>query len=71
VTDSPDARYTDLPASAFPFTLELLDAKTRKVRWSTTVPGPGVVKVPSKDEINGGRAVIARVSFADGEVREA
>lgn len=28
--------FHDLPASAFPFTIELLDAETREVCWSLT-----------------------------------
>jgi hypothetical protein len=60
--------FHDLPASAFPLVMELLDAKTRKVRWTATVTGPGGVRIPGKAEINAGKPVLARVTFADGEV---
>jgi hypothetical protein len=62
--------FHDLPASAFPFTMELLDAETREVRWSQRVTGPAAVRVPSRDEINNGKPLASRVTFADGEVVE-
>lgn len=65
------AAFRDLPASAFPLVMELLDARTRKVRWTTAVTGPGEVRIPGNAETNGGKPVIARVTFADGEVFEA
>lgn len=67
---NPDTVFRDFPRSKFPFTMELLDAETREVRWSVTIEGPGAVQVPSKDEINGGRLLVGRITFADGEVQE-
>jgi hypothetical protein len=61
--------FHDLPLSKFPFTAELLDAETGEVRWSLVITGPGVVRIPPKTEINEGRPVTARLTFADGEVQ--
>ena len=61
-------KFRDLPADAFPFTMELLDAETREVRWSVRVDGPGATKVPGRNEINEGRPVIARIIRKDGTV---
>jgi hypothetical protein len=66
-----EAKYTDLPADSFPFTIELLDAETRLVRWTALVKGPGVLHVPSRAEVNDGKTLTARVTFADGTVQEA
>lgn len=65
------AAFHYLPASAFPLVMELLDAETRKVRWTTTITGPGGVRIPGCAETNGGKPVIARITFADGETVEA
>jgi hypothetical protein len=62
--------FSDLPAGAFPFTVELLRADTREVVWKATVDGPGAVIVPGPDVTGPGRK-IARVTFADGTVEEA
>jgi hypothetical protein len=62
--------FHNLPAEAFPFTIELLDAGTRNVVWTTTVTGPGVVDVPGPDKTGPGRK-IARVTFPDDTVEEA
>lgn len=62
--------FRDLPAEAFPFTIELLNAGTREVVWSATVDGPAAVRVPGQDETGPGRK-IARITFADGTVQEA
>jgi hypothetical protein len=67
--DRPSA-FHDLPASAFPFTMELLDAETREVRWSQKVTGAAAIRVPSRDEINDGKPLTSRITFADGEVVE-
>jgi hypothetical protein len=63
------AKFTDLPARAFPFKVELLDAETREVVWSATAAGPGALWIPGQDEL-GSRPKVARVTFADGIVRE-
>jgi hypothetical protein len=63
--------FRDLPAEAFPFTVELLDAGTREVVWGpVTVGGPGALKVPGQDKTGPGRK-IARITWADGTVAEA
>jgi hypothetical protein len=64
------AKFRDLPASSFPFTMELLDVETREVCWSATADGPGVVRIPGKEETNGGKPVAVRVTFGNGEVVE-
>ena len=61
--------FSDFPASAFPFTVELLQADTREVVWKTTVDGPGLLIVPGLDMTGPGRK-IARITFADGTVQE-
>jgi hypothetical protein len=43
VAGNPDTVFRDFPRSKFPFTVELLDAETREVRWSVTIEGPGGV----------------------------
>jgi hypothetical protein len=63
--------FHDLPASAFPLVMELLDAASREVRWTATITGPGGVRIPGCAETNGGKPVIARITFADGETVEA
>jgi hypothetical protein len=64
--------FHDLPASAFPLVMELLDADSREVRWTTTITGrPGGIRIPGNAETNGGKPVIARITFADGETVEA
>ena len=65
---TPDTAFVDLPAAAFPFTVELLDAN-RKVVWSTTVTGPGAVHVPGPAELGPGPRT-ARVTYPDGTVDE-
>lgn len=56
----------DLPRSSFPFTVELWEAGADRrdaPTWRTTVPGPGVMKVPGF-----GPGTWARISYADGSV---
>jgi hypothetical protein len=60
--------FRDLPASAYPFTIEMLDAVTREVCWSVTAAAPGAVRIPGKHETNGGKPVACRVTFGNGEV---
>ena len=62
--------FHDLPASAFPFTLQLIDAKTRRVRWRQKITGPAVIRVPSRHEVNDGKLLAARVVLADGSTVE-
>ena len=62
--------FHDLPPDSFPFTMELLDAETREVRWSATADGPGAVRIPGSHETNGGKPVAVRVTFGSGEVVE-
>lgn len=61
--------FHDLPPSAFPMTVELVDRLSGDVVWSVQVDGPGAVKVPGRDERPGGD-VIARVTFADGHAAQ-
>ena len=63
------AKFTDLPARAFPFKVELLDAETREVVWSATSDGPGVMRIPGLGE-TGPRPKAVRVTLADGTVQE-
>jgi hypothetical protein len=62
-------KSADLPASAFPLTVEVLDAETREVVWSATADGPGAMRIPGPDEL-GPRPKAARVTYADGTVQE-
>jgi hypothetical protein len=68
--DQVQVQYTTVPASAFPFTIELLDTATRQLRWKTTVTGPGALQVPSKHDINDGKPLTSRFTWADGTVTE-
>ena len=63
--------FRDLPADLFPLTMQLLDAETREVRWEQVIRGPGPLRIPSRAEINSGRVLIARITFADGSREEA
>lgn len=68
---SDDARVPQwiIPAYKYPMTVELLDAGTHEVVWSTIVEGPGVLQVPAPDDL-GVSPVITRVKFADGTERQ-
>lgn len=61
--------FHDLPASAFPFVMEILDAATREVVWTAEVKGPGALRIPGTDETGGGPKAV-RLTFADGTVQE-
>jgi hypothetical protein len=63
--------FHDLGAGDFPLRIEMLDAETRRECWAADVPEPGVMRVPGADEVNGGRQVIMRLTFPDGEATEA
>jgi hypothetical protein len=65
-----DPGFFDLPAEAYPFTVEFLDATTFGPVWSATVTAPGLMRIPAARELNGGAPVITRITFADGDVRE-
>lgn len=67
----PPTVFRDLPAARFPFTVRLLDAATRELRWETEVPGPGALHIPSRNDINGGQPLIAQILWPDGEIGEA
>ena len=60
--------FSDLPAAAFPFTVELLNT-AREVVWSTTVTGPGAIHVPGTDELGPGPRT-ARITYPGGRVEE-
>jgi hypothetical protein len=66
-----EATFRDLPARRYPFTVRLLDAATRAVRWETEVAGPGALQVPGRDTINDGQPVIAQIIWPGGDVTEA
>jgi hypothetical protein len=70
MTDLPVA-FRDLPAEAFPFTVQLLDAGTREVRWEQVVEGPCALRVPPRHEVNDGRMLVSRIVYADGRTEEA
>jgi hypothetical protein len=61
--------FTDFPAEAFPFTIELLNPAGQVV-WAVTVDGPGAVRVPGPDVTVPGRKT-ARITYPDGTVDEA
>jgi hypothetical protein len=65
---TPNHAFHDLPATSFPFTVDMIDKATGDVVWSEVVTGPGALRVPSKHEVNGGRDVAARMTFPDGTV---
>lgn len=64
-----DVAFVDFPADAFPFTIELLNAATRKVVWTATITGPGAIHIPGLDE-TGPDPKITRVTYADGTIDE-
>jgi hypothetical protein len=55
----------DLPATAFPFTIELVDVDSGEVAWSFHVTGPGAIEIPP---VEAPRVVQARIRYADGTV---
>lgn len=61
--------YHDLPATAFPFTVQLVRADTQQVVWETRVSGPGVIHVPGM-AAELGVPVMARLVLPDGHVIE-
>lgn len=62
------AAFADLPAEAYPFTLEFFKKDTKEVVHTIEVTGPGTVDVPGLSTVHGPIGV--RVTFADGEVIE-
>lgn len=60
--------FHDLPAGAFPFSIEFVNALGVVVH-SITVSGPGAVEIPGLRQRYG--AVSVRLRFADGTVHEA
>ena len=56
--------YRDLPAAAFPFTVEFISQRTGKVVHAFTAAGPGVITVPALRDEHG--PVDVRVTYADG-----
>lgn len=56
--------FSDLPAEAFPLTVEMLNRSGVAV-WSVVIEGPGVVQIPPLAQFYG--PVGCRVRFADGE----
>lgn len=58
----PQADYRSIPADAFPFTVQVNDARTGEQLWRAEVPGPCVMDVPSWE----GRQVVVNVLEEDG-----
>jgi len=56
----------DLPASAFPFTIEFIAQRTGNVVHSITVSGPGAAAIPALKADHG--LVDVRITYADGVV---
>jgi hypothetical protein len=65
MTDRP-AKFRDLPASSFPFTMTFFDEATGEQLQQLEVTGPGAIDVPGWAP----RRVRVRCEFADGEVVE-
>jgi len=61
--DLPTA-FHDVREVDFPFDIEMIDPATGEIRWSITVPGPGMVQVPGRATLGG--PVDVRVRFPDG-----
>lgn len=61
--------FADLPASAFPFTIEFLRTDTGEVLWSTVATGPGGSHIPKLGSPD--YRLMCRMTFANGEVVEA
>ena len=62
------AAFHDLPAGAFPFTVEILN-EACEVVWAVTVDGPGAICVPGPDVTGPGRKT-ARITYPDGTIDE-
>ncbi len=60
--------FHDLPAAAFPFTVEFIRVSDGKVVLEINVTGPGAVPIPGLSEEHG--PVRARITYADGRVCE-
>lgn len=56
--------YHELPAHAFPFTLQLVNEITGAVVWEIEVTGPGAIMVPSLRHL--GVPVVGKVIWPDG-----
>ena len=60
--------FRDLPASAYPFTIEMLDKDTREVYETIYVEGPGAVKINPKPAHV--RVAGTRITLGTGHVEE-
>lgn len=60
--------FGDLPASAFPFTVEFIAERTGEVVHSVTVDGPGALRIPGLAAEHG--PIRVRVTYATGQVTE-
>ena len=61
MTDKPTA-FHDLPADAFPFTIEFFRADTKEVVHTIRVEGPGMVEVPPLSKMHGGVEIDTRIT---------
>jgi hypothetical protein len=61
--------FIDLPASSYPFTVEYVSVASGKTLRTDTVTDAGMLQVPGRNFF--GEAVTIRITFANGEVREA
>jgi len=68
MADTPTA-FHDLPAEAFPFTVEFFRVSDRVVMHTVIVHDAGLLRVPSNAEL-GGEPVGVRTTYADGTVQE-
>ena len=61
-----DTRTTPIPAHVYPVTITLSDMMTRTELWTLDIPEPGIIDIPTAEEINPGKLVIVAIKGADG-----
>jgi hypothetical protein len=59
--------FTELPETAYPFDIWLVYSDTGELTGHMHVPGPGLIKVPGQDQLQGLVDVV--ITYADGTVR--
>lgn len=61
-------KAVDLPASAFPFRMQVLNAETREILANWKITGPGVLPIPGRDTWKVPTAM--RFIYPGGEIYE-